>query len=174
MRFKQLSRKEIFRGKVFDVYQDQVELPDGRVTKLDVVAHDPAVTILPVDEQGLVWFIRQYRYPAGETLLELPAGMVEPGEAVDACAARELREEIGMSANEIIPIGGFYLAPGYSSEYLYAFIARGLKPDALPQDEDEFIEVEKVPLDEVYRVMAEGKLRDAKTIAALCLARLYL
>jgi ADP-ribose pyrophosphatase len=174
MDFKQISRKEIYHGRVFDVYQDEVQLPNGRVTRLDVVGHEPAVTILPLDEQGQVWLIRQFRYPVGESLLELPAGLVEPGEAMAACAARELREEIGMSAEQLTPIGGFYLAPGYSSEYIYAFLARGLQPAPLPPDDDEFIEVVKFPLDEVYRMLAKGELRDAKTIAAISLARTYL
>lgn len=170
MNFKQLSRIEIYRGKIFDVYQDQVELPNGRSTQLDVVEHEPAVTILPVDADGQVWLIQQYRYPVNEMLLELPAGVMENGESAEICAARELREEIGMAAEELTALGGFYLAPGYSSEYLYVFLARGLTPDSLPQDEDEFIQVEKVGVEEMREMIRLGKIRDAKTIAAVYLA----
>lgn len=174
MNFKRLSREEIYRGKIFDVFRDQVELPNQQETQLDVVEHEPAVTIIPVGSDEKVWLIRQYRYPVGESLLEFPAGVMEGGESPERCAARELREEIGMGAEEIIPLGGFFLAPGYSSEYLYVFIARGLAPDALPQDEDEFIEVVRVSVDELRTKIFEGEIRDGKTIAATYLAQSFL
>ena len=101
MKFELLEKETIYRGRAFHVRQDKVRLPDGRDRQLDVVEHQPAVTLVPLDDEGMLWFIHQYRHPAGQILLELPAGVVEPGEAPRHCAQRELREEIGMAANEM-------------------------------------------------------------------------
>jgi ADP-ribose pyrophosphatase len=124
-----------------------------------------------VDEEGMIWFIRQYRHAAGRELLELPAGMVEADEPLQEAAEREIREEIGMRAGEIIPLGGFFLAPGYSTEYLHIFLARQLEPAPLQPDDDEWITVERIPIAEAYRLAESGDLEDAKSLAALTLAR---
>src|SRR5690554_274174 len=136
MAFEILNTETVFNGRVFDVRQDQVRLPNGNSARLDIVAHHPAVTLLPVDEMGRIWFIRQYRHAAGEILLELPAGVVEKGEEPEKSAGRELQEEIGMAASAIEKIGEFFLAPGYSTEYMYVYLATGLSASSLPQDED--------------------------------------
>jgi ADP-ribose pyrophosphatase len=151
-----------------------VRFPDGREMRVDVVVHAGAVTLVPVDEQGQVWLIRQYRHPAGKLLLELPAGVVEAGEDPAASAQREVREEIGMGARHLKPVGEFFLAPGYSTELMRVYLATGLFPEALDPDEDEQITVEKVPFDEALRMAEQGEIQDAKTIAALFLARRHL
>lgn len=174
MDFETLESETIFRGKVFDVRQDEVRLPDGGQTRLDIVVHNSSVTLLPVDEQGRIWFVRQYRHPAETQLLELPAGVMEGNESAEACAYREVREEIGMAAGRLEKVGEFYLAPGYSTEYMYVFVARELSPAPLPGDEDEFISVEKIPVGEVYAMAERGELRDSKSLAALFLARAQL
>ena len=163
-----------FQGRVFDVRSDQVQLPDGQITHLDVVVHGGAVVAVPVDMEGNLWFVRQYRHAAGVTLLELPAGSLEEGEDLFACVQRELQEEIGMSARHLEKIGAFYLAPGYSTELLHIFLARDLSPAPLPGDADEFLQVEKYPLTEAYAMAANGTIQDAKSLASLFLARPFI
>ena len=96
--FKLIQSKTSFQGKVFDVRHDRVRLPNGQFTTLDIIAHPPAVVLLPVDNTNLIWFVRQYRHAAERLILELPAGVIEPDETPEDCALREIREEIGMSA----------------------------------------------------------------------------
>ncbi len=104
------------------------------------------MVILPVDDQGNLFFVRQYRHAAGLDLLELPAGTLDEGEAPEACARREVREETGMAAGKMEHLGGFYLAPGYSTEYMHVYLATGLHSDPLEADADEFLTVEVIPL----------------------------
>jgi ADP-ribose pyrophosphatase len=146
-----------------------VRAPDDQVLVLDIVAHVGAVTILPLDEQDRIWFVRQYRHAAGQVLLELPAGTLEKGEAPEACARREIREETGLAAGRIEKVGEFFLAPGYSTEYMHVFLATDLSPDPLPGDADEFLSVAAIPVDQVKRMVASGEIKDAKSLAALAL-----
>ena len=169
-----VQSKTIYRGKVFDVRQDQVRLPNGKLMQLDIIDHPVAVVLVPVDSSGNIWLIRQYRHSAGEEILELPAGVTEANEPVEESAQRELREEIGMQANSVRLIGEFYIAPGYTTEYLYIYLATGLSPAPLPGDEDEFIEVVPTPISGAFAMVQNGQIRDAKTLAALLLATPYL
>jgi ADP-ribose diphosphatase len=173
MPYETIHSETIYHVRAFNVRRDEIRLPDGKTARLEIVDHVGAVTLVPVDEQNRVWFVRQYRHPAGEVLLELPAGMVEPGEAPLDCARREIREEIGMAAGWIEPIGEFYLAPGYSTELMHVFLARDLRPDPLPGDADEFISPEAIPFEVVLRMVEGGKVHDAKTLASLMLAKRY-
>ncbi|NPA93692.1 MAG: NUDIX hydrolase [Chloroflexi bacterium] len=166
--------EKVFQGRVFDVRRDWVRLPNGRTTALDIITHHGAVTLVPLDEQGRLWFVQQYRHAAGTTLLEFPAGTLEPNEAPEACAAREIREEIGMAAENLQLLGTFYLAPGYSTEYMHVYLATGLSPAPLPPDADEILEPVALPIDEVLNLAHAGQLQDAKTLAALMLALPYL
>jgi ADP-ribose pyrophosphatase len=118
--------------------------------------------------------VRQYRHATKQELLELPAGTLEPGEEPEACARREAREEIGMAARLIQKIGEFFLAPGYSNEYMRVYLAIDLTPDPLKGDDDEFITVERIPLEQAYNLAESGEIRDGKTLAALLLAKPYL
>jgi ADP-ribose pyrophosphatase len=173
MEFKTLDSKNIFSGKAFQLQIDSVQAPNGMVMQLEIIKHPSAVTILPV-EDGNIWFVRQYRHAAGLELLELPAGTLEPDEKPLVCAHREIREEIGMSAREMKEIGAFYLAPGYSSEFLYAYLATGLDAAPLPGDADEFIQVEVIPIDKAFFMAENGQFNDGKTLATLMLARAIL
>lgn len=174
MAYKILKSETIIKAKPFDVRQDRVELPEGKSSTLVIIDHPGAVTLLPLDDQGRVWFVRQYRHAIQNELLELPAGTLEKGEEPEACAHREIREETGMAAGNIQKIGDFFLAPGYSSEFMHVFLATNLTPDPLPGDEDEFITIERIPLDQVFTMVASGQVQDGKTLAALILARPYL
>lgn len=165
-----LRTETVFRGRAFNVRLDEIEYAPGRTTRIEVVEHVGAVTMVPVDDAGQVWFIRQYRHPIGRELLELPAGTLEPAEDPAAGAARELQEEIGMRAERLEPLLSFYLAPGYSTELMHVYLARGLRPAPLPQDEDEVISVVRLPLAEALAAAARGEVQDAKSLAALCAA----
>jgi ADP-ribose pyrophosphatase len=174
MKFKTLKSETVYEGKAFDVRREQLLLPDGKTTQFDLVVHPGAVTLIPIDAQGRVLFIRQYRHAVGKELLELPAGTLEIGEEPEACASREVREETGMSAGKLTKVGEFYLVPGYSTEYMYIYLASNLQPDPLPGDDDEFITVEAFALDMLPQLVRQGVLQDAKSIAALSLAEPFI
>ncbi|MCB2179665.1 NUDIX hydrolase [bacterium] len=174
MDFKVITSQNIYQGKAVKLWLERVKYPDGREVSLEVIHHPGAVTILPVDADGQVWFVRQYRHPVGGMFLELPAGTLEKGEAPEETAAREIREEIGMAAGQIIKLGSFYMAPGYSDEFMHVYLATHLTPAPLAQDEGEFIEVEKYPLETVYKMLTDGTIQDGKTIAAFALAKNHL
>ena len=174
MKFKTIHSQPIYQGRAFSVRKDQVRLPDGAETHLDIVEHVGAVTILPIDEQGNIWFVRQYRHAAGLEMLELPAGTLEPGEPPETCAHREIREEIGMGARRLQKIGEFYLAPGYSSEFMHIFLATDLYPAPLEGDIDEFLQIEQIALARIPALIRAGEIIDAKTLAAFQLADPYL
>ena len=168
-----LDGERIFSGRVVVLEVDRVGLPNGAESVREVVRHRGAAVVLPVLEDGRVVLVRQYRYPVAESLLELPAGTLEPGEDPLACAARELAEETGFNARTLAPLGRFYSAPGYTDEALLAVLATGLERTAtLDPDHDELIDVELVAGGEVLRRVASGEIRDAKTIATLMLAQL--
>jgi ADP-ribose pyrophosphatase len=169
MTVETVQSETVFYGKVFNVRKDQIRLPDGQILGMEIVEHKGAVTIIPLDEQEQIWFIRQYRHPAGQILFELPAGVMEESENPVESAQRELREETGMAADQLRLIGEFFLAPGYSTEYMYVFLATGLHAAPLRPDEGEFIEIEKIPSAQALALAADGKVRDAKSLAALLL-----
>jgi ADP-ribose pyrophosphatase len=166
-----IHQETIFQGRAFNIRRDKVRYQNGAVASLDIVEHAGAVTILPVDADGHILFIRQYRHAAEKEMLELPAGTLDPGESPLDCARREIREETGFAAQELIEIGEFFLAPGYSTEYMYVYLATGLYPDTLQGDEDEFISLEPIPIARAYDMALAGELEDGKSLAALLLAR---
>jgi ADP-ribose pyrophosphatase len=164
------STRELFRGKVVTVRADTVVLPGGKEATFEIVEHPGSVVMVAVEEDHRIWFVRQHRQAAGGQILELPAGTLGPGEEPKACALRELREEIGMGARDLSPLGSFYLAPGYATEFMHAFLARDLYPDRAPGDEDEIITAEAIALADVKQLIHSGQLQDAKSLAALALA----
>ena len=170
MKETKLTSKTVFEGRVIQVRVDSVRLANGREAVREVADHAPAVVIAPIDSDGSVVLVRQYRYPVEEALLEAPAGIVEPGEEPDDCAQRELQEETGYRADDMRPLAGFWTSPGFCSEYMYAYVARDLVPSKLEADYDEDIAVERVPLSEVPEMIRDGRIRDAKTIAVLLMA----
>ena len=174
MKFELLNSETIFKGRIFTIRRDNLRTPDGRITKFDIVEHHGSVVILPIDNEGNLLLVRQYRHAAVEDLLELPAGTLELGEDPAHCAAREVREETGMGAGKLVELGKFYLAPGYSTELMTVFLATELRVDPLDPDADEFLEVEKIPLAEAFSLAETGQMPDAKTLAALLMARPHL
>lgn len=169
-----IHSENIFSGRAFSIRRDLLRLPDGSQVEREIVEHAGSVVILPLDEAGNILFVRQYRHAAALDLLELPAGVLEPGETPEACASREVREETGMAAGRLQGLGGFYLAPGYSTEYMHVFLATDLHFNPLEADPDEDLNVEKIPLREALDLPRQGALSDAKSLAAFHLARPYL
>ena len=139
-----------------------------------MVEHPGGVTILPVDEEGSCYMVRQFRYPFGRMMLEAPAGKLEYGEDPRDCAVRELSEETGFTADELIDLGRCCTSPGFSSEVLHIYLALGLHPGDCHPDQDEFLNVEKIPLHELSRMVMDGEIDDAKTIVAVLKAEKYL
>lgn len=170
MNFKTLTSKTVFRARVFDIREDEVLYPDGRQATFHILVHNGAVAMVPVDDDGRILFVRQYRQTAGKQILELPAGTLEPGEDPQSCAQRELREEVGRGAGEMRKLGEFFLAPGYSTERMHLFLATGLFEERLAGDADEFLHVEAHDLAEALDLVASGQIEDAKTITGLLLA----
>lgn len=173
MTYRVIASEPIFDGRAFKVRVDSVRAPDGKVRKVETVDHPGAVTLVPVDGDGRLYFVRQYRHSSLEVLLELPAGTLDPNEDPEDCARRECREETGMAAQDLRRLGGFFLAPGYSTEYLHVFLATGLTASPLPPDEDEDLLVERLTLEQAEALVRSGELHDAKTLAALYLYRLH-
>jgi len=161
------KRNVAFEGHAFNVEVLDVTLPDGRVRQYDMVNHRNSVTIIPVDQDGNIYFVRQYRMGCGEILLELPAGVMDKKESPATCAARELREETGLGANKLTQIGAVYLAPGYANELNYIFLAEELFEDPLQQDDDEFLSIHAYSQGEVRQFIRSGEMKDSKSIAAL-------
>jgi ADP-ribose pyrophosphatase len=174
MAFELLKSEIVYPGHAFTIRRDTLRLPDGRETRFDIVEHVGSVIILPLDTNGQLLFVRQYRHAAGLDLLELPAGTLDKGETPLECASREVREETGMAAGNLEPLGGFYLAPGYSTEYMHVYLATDLQYDPLEADADEFLSVERVPLAEALAMFERGDIQDAKSLAAILLARKHL
>jgi ADP-ribose pyrophosphatase len=147
---------------------DTIRYPSGREGTIDVVEHNGGVTLLAIDDEDRVLLVRQFRHATGKPLLELPAGTIDPGEAPEVCAERELQEETGYRPGKMELLGGFYSAPGYSTEYLYCYLCTDLVESSLQGDEEHIV-VERVPLAEVVRRIASGEIEDAKTSGALLL-----
>jgi len=171
MTFELLKTDLLLKGRAFAIRRDWMRAPDGRETTFDIIEHHGSVVIVPVDADGNLLFVRQYRHATGQELLELPAGTLEPGEDPRVCAAREIREETGYAADTLELLGKFFLAPGYSTELMSVFLASGLTSSPLAADEDEFISVEKLSVDEALLRAARGEFPDAKSLAALFLAQ---
>ena len=164
--------KPVFQGRILKLRVDTVDVGNGKTIEREVVEHPGAIVVAPIDAQGRLVLVRQYRHAAGDWLLELPAGTLDHDEPVEAAAQRELQEEIGYAAGRLDRMGGFFSAPGFCTEFLHFFIARDLRPQRRPGDEDEEIEVVALPIDEVKSLARQGKVRDAKTLAGLLLLEL--
>lgn len=163
-----MTTRRVHAGRVFNLRVDEVEGSDGRRRVREVIEHPGAVVVVPLDGIGNVILVRQPRYAARETLLELPAGTLDhAGETLEEAARRELREETGYEAAEMSLVGGFYSAPGFCTEYLHLFVARGLHFVGAAPEEDEEISVVPTRVSEVAELVRRGEIKDAKSIAGL-------
>ncbi len=174
MNFEILHHETLLEGRAFNVQRVTARLPDDSVRHYDLVDHRSAVVLVPIDEQGRIWFVRQYRIGAAQILLELPAGVLEDGEDPQAGAHREIREEIGLAAGRLEKLGGMFPTPGYCNEYLHVYLASELYPAPLKADADEFLAAEAIPAERVYQMIYNGEICDGKTIAALLMVQPFL
>ena len=174
-REKPLQSSLIYRGPVFAVYEEEISLPNGSIAKVSRIDHTRTVSVVPFKRDGSVVMIRQYRPAIGSYLLEIPAGRVNSdGESCEACAQREMAEEIGYRAKKLVKLFEGYLVPGYGNEYMYYYLAVGLYPEPLPPDEDEDIETMEMPMEAVLQMVREAKIPDSKTALGILLAADYL
>ncbi|MCY4366970.1 MAG: NUDIX hydrolase [Chloroflexi bacterium] len=156
-----------YEGTILRLRKDQVRMPNGRLTVREVVEHSDSVCMVPIDNEGNVLLVRQYRKPTESALLEVPAGGIEEGESPEEAAMRELQEEVSHVADTLQPLAGFWLAPGWCDEYMYVFLATDLRPSDMEQDYDEMVETRRVPLFETLELIERGEIQDAKSIASL-------
>jgi ADP-ribose pyrophosphatase len=164
-----VDSRVVYDGRLINVRLDKVMLEEGRAVIREVVEHPGAVLLLALDDDDNVFLVRQYRHPVGRRLYELPAGTLDEGEEPAACAERELREETGFRPSRLEALGGFFLSPGYSSEYIHLFLATGLEEDPLKAEEEEGLTALRLPLSDALRMIERREIQDAKSIAALLL-----
>ena len=171
---KKIDGKTLYEGVIVNVRLDRAELVNGDVVRREVVEHPGGVTVIPVEEDGTVWCVRQFRYPFQREMLEVPAGKLEIGEKPLPAAVRELSEETGLEAGRMIYLGACCTSPGFSTEVLHIYLALELKHGDAHPDEDEFLNVEKHSLETLTEMVMSGEIVDAKTIIAVLKARRFL
>lgn len=172
---KIVSTKEIFNGRIFRVQEHDVTLPNGEPAKREVVLHHGGVGVIAVTPEREVFMVTQYRISADEMMLEIPAGKLEPHEDdTHAAAMRELEEETGYRAEKLIPLGTYYATPGYCSEKLTLYLADKLEYVGQHLDDDEFLNLTKIPLDKLYEMVMNNEIRDCKTAIAILKAKAIL
>jgi ADP-ribose pyrophosphatase len=164
---KTLSSRLIYEGRAVKLRVDTVRMPNGRETTREIVEHSDCVAIVAIDENDNVLLVKQFRQPVKKALLEIPAGGIDPGEDPVTTVRRELREETGYLPRRVERLGGFYSAPGYSSEYLYLYLATDFAPSPLHAEDTENIRLVRVPVTQIPSLIASGSICDAKSIAGL-------
>lgn len=166
-----ISSERMYNGKIINLDRLTVKLPDGSTATREVIRHPGAALIVPITDDGYVIMVRQFRKPVEKACLEMPAGKLDAGEEPLRCAERELEEETGYKAEKIEYILTIDTTPGFSDEKIHIYVASGLKPGRFMPDSDEFLEVEKVKIDELIKMIYEGKINDAKTIIGAFIAQ---
>ena len=166
---KLVKRTPVFEGRLLHIYNDDVEI-GGNMSWREVVLHPGASAVIPVTKEGNILFVRQYRYAVEHVLLEIPAGKLDAGEDPDVCAERELTEETGCIAGKMTKLGAIYTTPGFCNETIHIYLAEELTKGEQHLDDDEFLDVVRVPVSKAYEMIARGEIRDAKTLAAFAMA----
>lgn len=162
-----MKSEKVFEGKVLSLRVETVELPDKKYSKREIVEHNPSVAVVAVDEENNILLVRQYRKPVEKVLYEIPAGSLEISENPREGAIRELKEETGYLANNVEYIQEFYSTPGFCTEKMYIFFAEDIQESNQELDEDEFIEIEKIPLEKALKMIDLGEIMDAKSIIGI-------
>ncbi|AZV51046.1 MULTISPECIES: ADP-ribose pyrophosphatase [Bacillus] len=166
---KTIAKEQIFSGKVIDLYVEDVELPNGKTSKREIVKHPGAVAVLAVTDEGKIIMVKQFRKPLERTIVEIPAGKLEKGEEPEYTALRELEEETGYTAKKLTKITAFYTSPGFADEIVHVFLAEELSvlEEKRELDEDEFVEVMEVTLEDALKLVESREVYDAKTAYAI-------
>src|SRR4029079_18874880 len=167
MNEKILSTKRIFSGRIVTLDLCEVELPDGQHQMREIIRHPGATALIAVDDQNRILLVRQYRSASAQVMTEIPAGVLNPGEFPLTAAIRELQEETGYKPGKVESLGGFYVAPGYSTEFIHLFVASQLIESRVPDDLAESIALDRVTLSDALAMIERGEIQDAKTIIAL-------
>ncbi len=169
-----VESKLVYEGRILDLRVDTVRLPSGRLTTREIAEHSDSVCMVPLDSQGNVMLVRQYRKSVESNLLEVPAGGIDENEAPEDAVLRELQEEVGYTAGKITRLAGFWVSPGWCTEFMHAYLATELSPARLDADFDENITVIRVPLAQTLDLITSGEIQDGKSVASLLLAMRHL
>lgn len=164
---KPINQEYIFKGKIVNLRVDDALLPNGKTAKREVIEHNGGVMVAPLDSSNNLYFVKQFRYPYMEVVTELPAGKLEKGEDPFEAGKRELKEETGAVAGKYISLGELYPSPGYCGEIIHMYLATELTFGEQNPDDDEFLEVFKIPLDEAVKMVINGEIKDSKTQTAV-------
>ena len=168
------QKTKAYSCKIFTVWEEDVQLVNGKKTRQSWIDHQPTVAVIAVNKKNELLLISQYRIPTNDQLLEIPAGSIDDGESPAECAQRELAEETGFRSGRLTELYAGYLLPGYCNEYMYFFLAEDLVYEPLCPDDDEVIEVMPTPWDQVFDMLQNGRIRDAKTALGILLVDRYL
>lgn len=171
---KRVSGQTVFEGKIITVKLDKALLPNGAQASREVVEHPGGVCILALQEDGTVPLVRQFRYPLGDVMLELPAGKLEYGEEPRPAAIRELGEEVGLEPGELTDLGFIYVSPGFCTEKLHMYLARDVKTVPVHPDEDEFLDIVHIPFEKLAQMVLSGEITDGKTVATVLKTKVLL
>jgi ADP-ribose pyrophosphatase len=166
-RAQTLSSRPVHAGRVVNLRVDEVRLPNGNVCELEIIHHPGAAAVVPLDSDGRVLLVRQYRHATGGWLLEVPAGKLDAGEDPETCARREVEEETGHRPGNLEPLGWIWTTPGFTDEKIWLYLATGLTPTAQALQADEVLTLERLPLDEAVTRALSGEITDAKSVCAL-------
>lgn len=174
LREEKVSGQTVYEGVIVNVRLDKARLLDGRITNREVVEHPGGVAVFAMDDEDRVIMVRQFRYPMGEVVLELPAGKLEPGEDPRDSGLRELAEETGLEPRTFLSMGCSYSSPGILAEKIHLYFAKDLVQGPVHPDDGEFLEVIRVPYDQLMDMVARGEIKDGKTLAGILKASLLL
>ncbi|MBQ8600092.1 MAG: NUDIX hydrolase [Clostridia bacterium] len=171
---KKLEEQSVYEGMIFTVYHGKVSLPNGKEAYRDRIEHHGGAGILPLDSEGNIYLVKQFRYGVNKYLLEIPAGKLEMGEDPQDTVVRELQEEVGFAPQRVTPLGHMELSPAYLGEITYLYLGQDLTPCKAELDEDEFLEIVKMPFKEALQGVLNGTITDGKTQVAILKAAMIL
>lgn len=168
--FKTIKSKQIYKGRILSVFDEEVRFPDGRTFPREIIRHSGAIGTVPLTADKDVLLVKQYRHPLGEEILEIPAGLPSENEDPADCASRELKEETGATSDEIVKLTDFYTTPGYSDEIFHLYLALNVIEGDNALEDDEVLEVVKLPLSKALERVKKGQIKDGKTVIGLVFA----
>ena len=171
---ERLSEKEVYRGRVLRLSVETIRLPGGGICELELIRHPGAAAVVPVDDEGRILLVRQYRHATGGWILEVPAGKLDHGESPETCAAREVEEETGSRTKALVYLGWIWTTPGFTDEKIWLFLARNVSAGKQDLQPDEALSVEKVPIEQALEMARSGEISDAKSVCALLRAASHL